>query len=482
VFATALLLLLALACGERREADREPDRFAAPPARPLDAAEEARVYEALESGSDALPALLDDVVARGDHRFVGVLIEGLRASALRLVPDTHHNAKVVALERLSGEALGADWFAWTAWYQGTSLRAPPGFHALKERLVARLDPTLAGLFASPAADGARIEEILYGGAPPPDGDGGPDAAHVAAADAVLAAGDPVIGVVVGGEARAYPLRWLDWHEVANDRLGGRDVAVVWCGFGGSAMAFEREPGSRLAPSGLVQRSVRLMVDRASGTLWNELTGRRASGGRAGVRSTGDRLQPLPAVLTTWSAWRERHPDTTVLLGGREASGPALTPYASYHTSDEAVFPVALERTELATKARVYGVERGLHARAWPLDALLAAGVANGEVGGAPVVLVARRGAIELEGEHPRRGRLRFSPGAEVRVYLRDRSVEFAPGTAPDELVDAGGGVWRVGDEALFGPGGARADRIPGTVAYWFAWQAFHPDTELAGAQ
>ncbi|HEX2484856.1 MAG TPA: DUF3179 domain-containing (seleno)protein [Myxococcota bacterium] len=475
-------MLLALACGERRDAERGPDRFAAPPARPLDAVEEARVYEALESGSDALPALLDDVVARGDHRFVGVLIEGLRASALRLVPETHHNARVVALERLSGEALGADWFAWTSWYQRTSLRAPPGFHGLKARLLARLDPTLAGLFATPATDGARIEEIVYGGAPPDRDDGGPDPAHVAAADAELAAGDPVVGVVVGGEARAYPLRWLDWHEIANDRLGGRDVAVVWCGFVGSAMAFERLPASRLAPSGLVQRSVRLMVDRASGTLWNELTGRRASGGRGGARVAGDRLQPLPAVLTTWSAWRGRHPDTTALLGGRESSGPALTPYAGYHTTDEAVFPVALERAELPAKARVYGVERGLHARAWELGALLEAGVVNGEVGGAPVVLVARRGAIELEGEHPRRGRLRFSPGAEVRGYLRERAVELAPGERADELVDAGGGVWRVGDEALVGPGGARGDRIPGTVAYWFAWQAFYPETELVRAE
>jgi hypothetical protein len=106
-----LLVALTLACTERTETDR----FATPPARPLDAAEEARVYEALEAGSDALPALLDDVVARGDHRFVPVLIEGLRATELKLVPDHHHNARVVALERLSGEALGADWFAWTSW-------------------------------------------------------------------------------------------------------------------------------------------------------------------------------------------------------------------------------------------------------------------------------------------------------------------------------------------------------------------------------
>jgi hypothetical protein len=409
---------------------------------------------------------------------VPVLIEGLRASQLQLVPDRHHNAKVIALERLSAQGLGADWFAWMGWYEGTSLRPPPGYHAFKGRLLSRIDPALARAFAEPAAEGLRIEEILWSGSPPEKGDANLAPAHVAAADAGLEANDAVVGVALGGEARAYPLRWLDWHEVANDRLGGRDVAVVWCGFAASAMAFERGNGSagaaprRFAPSGLVQRSVRLMAERGSGTLWNELTGRPASGPSPGLR-----LQPLPAVLTTWDAWRARHPDTTALA--REAAGPALTPYGRYHGSQEAVFPVASARRELPPKAQVYGLERGLRARAWPLDALLEARVVNDEVGGYGVALVAGRGRIELEGEHPRHGRLRFSPGAEVRVYARERALALAPGPGPDDLVDAGGRPWRATDEALLGPGGERAPRLPGTVAYWFAWQAFHPETELA---
>jgi hypothetical protein len=290
----------------------------------------------------------------------------------------------------------------------------------------------------------------------------------------------VVGVLQGGEARAYPLRWLDWHEVANDRLGGRSIAVVSCGFAGSAIAFDAQSeggGTRtFGGSGLVLRSVRLMADHETRTLWNELTGRAVLGPEA---AAGARLAPLPALVTTWEAWRARHPDTTALaVGAAERAPEAADPYGRYHASEETVFPVAVARRELAAKAKVYGLEAEGRTKAWPLDALLAERVRSDEVGGRRVVLVATRGRIELESSHPARARVPFSPGAEVRAYARGEEA-LAPGDGPDALRDADGGAWRVTDDALLAPDGVRYPRLPGTVAYWFAWQAFHPTTEIA---
>jgi hypothetical protein len=155
----------------------------------------------------------------------------------------------------------------------------------------------------------------------------------------------------------------------------------------------------------------------------------------------------------------------------------VSPYARYHASDETVFPVAVSRTELGAKAKVYGLADGAGAAAWPLDALVARGVVNTDVGGRELVLVAMRGRIELEAAEPERGRIRFSPGAEVRAYVRP-VAEFRPGPAPDVLLDPEGQAWRAGDAELIGPGGARAPRLPGTVSYWFAWQAFYPESEI----
>ncbi len=49
------------------------------------------------------------------------------------------------------------------------------------------------------------------------------------ADAVMLDEEPVLGLVdpVTGQAKAYSLWQLDRHEIVNDRLGGKPIAVTW---------------------------------------------------------------------------------------------------------------------------------------------------------------------------------------------------------------------------------------------------------------
>jgi hypothetical protein len=472
----AFAVLLALAPLAACEEPAAPDPFATAPARALAPPEVGRVYAAIEAGDPTLAKQLDDVVARGDHRFVAVLIEALRANQIGVLGSNAYNDTVIALERLSGQRFGADWIAWVSWYPTTSLAPPPGFAEFKGRLLGKADPALGRLFAHSA--GADADEIVWSGAAPEPVPAGV-VGHVVADAAELDGAEPVVGVALGGESRAYPLRWLDWHEVANDTLGGRSIAVVWCGFCASARAFDVGMGGGkrrfLASSGLVLESVRLLHDGSA--LWNELTGTSSlvTNG-AGV----DALEPLPAVLTTWRAWRERNPTTTVLA--RDASDAAVdrgAPYARYHASAETIFPVAITRAEPKPKQLVHGLENGFRQKAWLADALLGAEVTNDAVGDQPVVLVATRGRIELEATDGRRTVV-FSPGAEIRAYARGADT-FHAGANPDELLDASGAAWIATDLGLVSPAGTTHRRLPGTSAYWFAWQAFHPDTELGEA-
>lgn len=158
--------------------------------------------------------------------------------------------------------------------------------------------------------------------------------------AFLLGGDRVIGVERAGQAIAYPLSILDWHEVVNDSLGGAPLLVTWNPLCGAACVYD--PGTRrFGVSGLFYASNLLLYDRgASGTesLWSQLTGRALSGPAA---AAGDSLARLPFALTRWDDWRARHPDTRVI--DPDPAGLARKyrrkPYTSYLGSDRLQYPV-----------------------------------------------------------------------------------------------------------------------------------------------
>jgi hypothetical protein len=160
----------------------------------------------------------------------------------------------------------------------------------------------------------------------------------------LASGDTVIGVVAGGEARAYPLKILTWHENVNDVLGGVPIAVTYCPLCHSAIVFNRRVGGEVREfgiSGLLWNSNVLLYDRqpraSQESLWSQLAMKAVCGPAA---RRGLTLEPVPSERLSWADWRSRHPGSTVLSTGTEYPRDyARNPYSSYFSSDEVMFPV-----------------------------------------------------------------------------------------------------------------------------------------------
>ena len=190
------------------------------------------------------------------------------------------------------------------------------------------------------------EQIVSGG---PGKDGIPaitDPAVVPASSAgYLRQDEPIIGVEVEGEARAYPLRVLVWHENVNDTLGGQPIAVTYCPLCHSSVVFNRKVGGEVREfgiSGLLWNSNVLLYDRQRGSgkkesLWSQV-GMRAVCGPAARR--GLRLEALSSQLLSWQRWRQRHPETTVLsldTGFNRSYGSH--PYEGYFQGDRLMFPV-----------------------------------------------------------------------------------------------------------------------------------------------
>ncbi len=234
--------------------------------------------------------------------------------------------------------------------------------------------------------------------------------------------DLVIGVALHGEARAYPIDILIWHELVNDTLGGRAILVSYCPLCGTGIVFDRRIGEQVRSfgvSGLLYRSDLLLYDRETESLWSQISSEAITG-----PSQGQRLTQLRARVLPWGQWREKHPETTVLSRNTgHVRSYGRSPYGDYERSSKLYYPAPRD-DRYHPKSPTLGIRiPGGAARAYPSEEVTRAGGSVGE---------------SFQG---RDVRVQYDP--EHRVFL----VE-----APDDL------------EVVEG--------------FWFAWVAFHPHTSV----
>jgi hypothetical protein len=180
----------------------------------------------------------------------------------------------------------------------------------------------------------------------------------------LADREPVIGLEIAGDARAYPLRVLTWHEIVNDTVAGQPVAVTYCPLCNAAIVFEATvDGRRLTfgTTGKLRHSDLVMYDRQTGSWWQQFSGRAIVG-----ELTGTTLTFVPARLESWESFRSRHPDGRVLVPNDPHARPyGRTPYAGYDRRETPFLYRGPMPEALPAMARVVVVGK----QAWPLERL-----------------------------------------------------------------------------------------------------------------
>jgi hypothetical protein len=441
------------------------------------------MYKLSSSQQHDAQEAVDVILAAEDSRFIPVFIELMRANQIGILRGAGYQTHIRALEFLSGKKFGDDWPAWVEWYGGTDLTPPPGFTGWKGLLLGVIDPGFTAFLQDRFPSTIRVEEILWGGVPL---DGIPaldNAAMIPAGEATyLEPEEPVFGISINGDHRAYPLRIMDWHEMANDVVGGVPISLAYCTLCGAGIAYDGRASNgdvyTFGSSGFLFRSNKLMYDRQTRTLWNQLTGEPVLGELVGSEV---KLNLLPVVVTTWESWLNQHPDTLVLDSNTGYQRPYVpgAAYGDYFTYDDTMFPVWQRADLLATKDRVYALYIDGFPKAYPVKVLIEERVVNDMVGDVPVVLIAPRGDITVDGENQRVGSVSYNAGGEVRAYRRGDET-FVPSTDPDTVLDLAGRTWRVTEEALVSPSGEHALRINGHLAYWFGWYSFFPKTLVYG--
>lgn len=233
----------------------------------------------------------------------------------------------------------------------------------------------------------------------------------------------VFGLLLNGEARAYPKNIMEVHEMVNDTLGGRRIGMPYCTLCGSAQAYFTDTvGDEnlvLRTSGLLSRSNKVMYELDSKSVFDTFTGKAVSGP---LREAGVQLEEITVVTSTWSEWKAAHPDTTIIAPdggiGREYPSDPLRG----RDDDGPIFAVGDVDPRLPAQEHVLGVVIDGEPIAFPVNAARTA-LDAGEI-------------VELS-------------GVQLEVDgdgLRARSV------TGEELVSH--------------------------QAFWFAWSQFHPETAL----
>ncbi len=343
-----------------------------------------------------------------------------------------------------------------------------------------LETSDAPEFPPPLVDPTAI----ISGGPPPDGipplD---DPVFIDVVDALelLDDAEGVVAVEIDGDARAYPVQVMIWHEIVNDTVGGVPVSVTYCPLCNSAVSYRREirgVETTFGTSGRLFASALVMYDRATETLWTHFDGKAVVGMLA-----GEELEVIASPLMAWADFREAYPTGQVL----DPTATGFTrnygrnPYFGYDDvgTEPFLFRGAVDDRSLA-KQRVVGVELGSETAAFTLEAISGDGAAasNTAIGSTEIVILWKAGqSTALEEESVGTGRDVGTVGVFIPV-ADGQTVSFTASGGVITDVETGS-VWNVAGEALEGPlAGSRLERIPHLDTFWFAWATYQPGTDL----
>jgi hypothetical protein len=334
-----------------------------------------------------------------------------------------------------------------------------------------------------------LDEIASGG-PPKDGIPALDHPRFVGIDAArrfLGAKAQVAVVRIRKAAKAYPIEIMVWHEIVNDRIAGRPIALTYCPLCNSTVAFSRRVGGRtlrFGTTGNLRGSDLVMYDRQTESWWQQITGQAIVG-----KLTGAKLRILPSQILSFGRFKRLYPDGQVLSIHTGYSRPyGQNPYVGYDEPQSPPFGLPTRpNPALPPKERVAAVQTGKRSavvypfsrleREAPIDDRIPSPAV---VGTHPIVVFFDPKLVSpLDGPEVSLGR-EVGTAAVFDRRVGGRTLTFVHGSRPGTFRDREtGSVWRIDGAATAGPlRGRRLRPVTSNDEFWFAAAAFFPQADI----
>lgn len=259
----------------------------------------------------------------------------------------------------------------------------------------------------------------------------------------------VVGIVLNGEARAYPVQFIGYHHQVRDEVGGIPVMVTFCTVCRTGRIFSPALGGTLQTFRLVgmDRFNAMFEDAATGSWWRQATGEAIAGPR-----TGQTLTALASEQMTLAQWLTLHPQSLVM----QADPASLAEYSTsfdFETGKSRSTLTGTNPSSWQDKSWVVGITLNEKSRAYDWNRLVRERVINDDVGGQPVVLVLAPDSASFFAYR--------RPDADTQFVLDGDHL-----VAGEQRYDLGGR-------------GETASLTPVFVSqeFWHSWRTFHPGTD-----
>jgi len=290
--------------------------------------------------------------------------------------------------------------------------------------------------------------------------------------------EPVVVFELDGDARAYPLQILVWHEIVNDVVAGRSVLITFCPLCNTAIAFDRTVAGKaleFGVSGYLRNSDLVMFDRGTESWWQQITGNAIVGD-----FTGTNLELLASSIVAWADFKAAFPNGKVLsreTGHRRDYG--YNPYVGYDDVQSSPFLFHGRKDgRLVAMERVVAVELAGEVVAYPFSRLESRPVILDTVGGVPIVVFFKRGTLSPLDLATITDSREIGSAAVFKPLIDGRPLTFrAEGSS---FVDnETGSRWDIFGRATAGPlKGKALEPVVSGNHFWFAWAAFKPETRV----